>query len=984
MADVATPVRGVLKIDVPTPAVFVELRFIRSNDGDVWDVDGVQAALAERSLREIIPREQIVEFLAKAGATKGEYAQRVVEGIAPFKPSPETVEWTDLTVPDELAATVARVLEVSAGPHITREVKQTVERQKEVTRKGKLPFGTAKTETITVKETEVTRERVYVEPTVREHAIVAVDDVLGTVSAANVGVPGRDVFGRPIPIKQLADNAFHTGAGIRRDGDSLIATTHGVLRIGRNWADVVPYRPHEWVVELSEDRATCFLALTPGHPEAPVPDAESIRARAVDIPYPGESLVGVDEIAALIARAIESREAIREPITLSRDASFDLVVSDDRMSAMLYIHKGKGRGKALSLREVGTAIKESGLKGLDLERIRTDINEFYRSDEQDLTGYVLSEGQPPTPGADRGVEYAVEFFSDREFATQQKRLAENSDAAEEYASLEAFPASAVQKMASVQGEQLICTLDPETPGEAGRDVFGQVVPPPPGALPEIVLHEHVQRKNLVLVTLAPGVLDWAIIDGAHHLRVRSQIDARVAVEISDDRMEARVAMSDGAGSGLRITADVVRDALLAAGVRHGIRDEVIDKGVAAAQAGTQVTGIVVAQGTEPVHQSENQIEYAVDLVRKGGVRIRKDGTADYRSQDQIVTVSDGDLICTILPAQQVPQDGIDVTGQPIPARQQSGAGIVAGPNIIQQDREDGSILMRAEIAGEVVLQKGVLEVRAGHSVTGDVDMKVGNIKFPGSVSVQGSVRSGFYVVSGGDIRIAGGVEAALLSADGDIIIGQGVKGAGKAVLRSKKNVMSPFVELATVLSVGDLVLKSAVVRSRIKCNGKLAFQGDKGRIVGGTIRTRHGLEVAIVGSPRGVRTQVSFGQDYLIQDLIEKEEQEIDRIKRRITVVDQEMRKSERAKKSDALETLRKDKVKLLKLLEKRGLRLFTLRERFEQHFPSRIIVTGAVHTGTIFESHGRTLEITRPRKNILVEFNPQTGNLDVRDNKEE
>jgi hypothetical protein len=70
----------------------------------------------------------------------------------------------------------------------------------------------------------------------------------------------------------------------------------------------------------------------------------------------------------------------------------------------------------------------------------------------------------------------------------------------------------------------------------------------------------------------------------------------------------------------------------------------------------------------------------------------------------------------------------------------------------------------------------------------------------------------------------------------------------------------------------------------------------------------------------------------------------------------------------------------MLKLMEKRGLRLFTLRERFEQHFPSKVVVRGEVHSGTIFESHGRVFEVTRLRKGISVEFDPQTGNLDVSD----
>ena len=50
--------------------------------------------------------------------------------------------------------------------------------------------------------------------------------------------------------------------------------------------------------------------------------------------------------------------------------------------------------------------------------------------------------------------------------------------------------------------------------------------------------------------------------------------------------------------------------------------------------------------------------------------------------------------------------------------------------------------------------------------------------------------------------------------------------------------------------------------------------------------------VGSVGSPRGVKTHISFGQDYLIADLIEKEEREIEKVKARISQLDIDMRKS--------------------------------------------------------------------------------------------
>ncbi|HKK48453.1 MAG TPA: FapA family protein, partial [Alkalispirochaeta sp.] len=426
--------------------------------------------------------------------------------------------------------------------------------------------------------------------------------------------------------------------------------------------------------------------------------------------------------------------------------------------------------------------------------------------------------------------------------------------------------------------------------------------------------------------------------------------------------------------------ELVQGALDSAGVVHGIRDEAIEKAIAAAQTGTEVNALTIAEGTPAIDQSENTLEMVVDTNQGSAVRIRNDGSADYRTRNTIVTVQKDQELCRILPSQQEPIDGVTVTGDAVPAKSVSGLQIEFGDNIERREQEDGSVLIVSATEGEFVHGQNRMEVRTTHTIKGDVDMAVGNIKFPGTVLIGGTVRAGFYVMSGGDIKIAGGVEAALLSSEGDIVVKQGVKGSGKAVLRSKNNIMSPFVELATLLSVGDVILKSAVVRSRIKCNGRITFQGDKGRLVGGTIRARNGIEATSVGSPRGVQTTISFGQDYLIADLIEKEEKEIEKVKSRISQLDMDMRKAEKESQDEQLQSLRKEKVKMLKLMEKRGLRLFTLRERFEQHFPSKVVVRGEVHTGTVFESHGRTYEVTTPRKGVSVEFDPHTGNLDISD----
>jgi uncharacterized protein len=1031
MAEEKTPaaertLKGILQIEIDEQALKVNLTFESTSDGDSWSEERIVSALWERGIQESIPEDKLRAFLKKASTT-GPVSEVILKGIPPVEPAPDTPVWEDLPIPDELQELSRLVLADAEKPLIKRTVKETVEREREISRKAGFPFMKEKVEKKTVREQVTREEKVYIDPTVHSVLYLPEEGLAGRITPGSAGMPGRNVFGAVIQIRTLADPEFHLGQGLRRERDEIRSGEAGFVRIGKNWADLVPFSRHSWSVELSTDRATCYLLFEPGHPRDELPAAEAILDKAAELDYPMDSLAGAEEIEKVLREHGELRKPDRINISNSRDAAFDIFVPEDRLSAFLNIHKGKGRGKPLSLREVGGAIKQSGLKGLDFDRIKTDITAFYESGDMDLTSYLLCEGRAPLPGPPRNAEYSIVFDHDAKtdrIKTNLLELLKTTTPAEledvHLESFQEFPPHEIQKTAEVQPEQLLCTIDPPTPGEPGMDVYGVIIPAEPGPAPDIRLFENVELKNSLIVTTTAGVLDYterrgggsdasnvddeniasdveasadSSVTGATEesveaepavlLRVRPHKDARVEVNLSDDRMEARLTLEEGYGSGSRLSRQAIDAVIEGKQIVHGILEDTIARGLEAARAGTAVTNLVIARGTDPVDQSENRIEFLVDVKTGAPVRIRKDGTADFRSRGEIVTIEEGQEICRVLPPRQEAEDGTDVLGKTVPAGKHTGTALEYGEGVKVDQEEDGTVVVRAGIVGKIRYANNRLDVAAVHSIKGDIDMSVGNIRFPGTVIIGGTVRSGFYVISSGDVNIAGAVEGALISSDGNIVIKEGVKGAGKAVLRSKQNISSPFVELATILAVGDLVLKSALVRSRIKCNGKILFKGDKGRIVGGTIRARNGFEVTSVGSPRGIKTQLSFGQDYLVADLIEKEEGEIEKVKRRITQVDLEMRKQEKAGATTPLEALRREKVKLLKLMEKRGLRLFTLRERFEQHFPSRIVVSGEAHSGTVFESHGRTYEITNPRKAFTVEFNPHTGNIDVNELKE-
>jgi uncharacterized protein (DUF342 family) len=281
-------------------------------------------------------------------------------------------------------------------------------------------------------------------------------------------------------------------------------------------------------------------------------------------------------------------------------------------------------------------------------------------------------------------------------------------------------------------------------------------------------------------------------------------------------------------------------------------------------------------------------------------------------------------------------------------------------------------------------------------------MSTGNVNFPGIVHVTGSIRSGFTVVAEGALEVGEGVGGALLSSGSTITVAEGIKGEGKAVLRAGKDIESSFAEQSVLLAVGDVHLRGACVRCQVKCNGKLYLDSEKGSLVGGEVRASRGVVAQNIGSPGGTHTVVSFGQDFLVRDQIEREEQQVAALAKKITDLDaamvilqkrarqsagggvgspaqartQQNAASSLQRDAEALARARSQKLTCIKVMEQRKLRLIGLRDKFDEHVPSEVLVRGTLFPGAVLECHGRRYEVRTEKKMITLRFDQTLGKI--------
>ena len=985
-------IKGDLKLEIDEQGIEVRITITPDEAGGEITLESIGAMLSEKKVRAGIDAESIDKAFRTLARKKTEPLTFVAAaGTAPQPGTPESVQFTENPIPERLEPVAQKLLAAAAAPAGYRLREERVKVEKKVLKKAPLPFLPLREHVEIVVERRIVKDPVQIDPTVAETGYVTKGAVVARMKPGSQGKEGKSVFGRLISAPRPDNEGFLFCNGLTRAGAEATADLTGFLRRGAGWCDVVPFRDHAVLVAASKDNLTCLLSLVPGDTAAPRPDAAEILSRAQKLGFAEQDLLSVDEIDAMLRDALARRTPLTAvSVTPVVNGAAAVAVSEDRMKAVLHLRKGRGGGRPLLPAAVSEAIRASRVKGFDAQTVRKDLLAFFAGRTAELADYVLVSGRAPKPGTDPKLEWRALFLPADEMETIRGIAMTNIGRLASLASLASFPLARVEAVARVKAEAEVLKIAPSVGAEPGVDVFGAVTPFARNGQGEVRLFEGVALRKDVVVATEEGILEKGSDGLVTLLRVRPHRDAELQIVVTPDRMKAAVSHVPPRGDGALLTAAEARERIRLAGVQKGIDEPMLLVALDRISRGEEFADLLIAVGKKPALDAQKRIVYHVQLATGKAVSIRADGRADFRAQDRITRISKGDKIATVRARDPKAEDGWDVTGTALTLAAQAQETLQAGRGVREDLQTDGSILFTAEASGELINDGGTLSITEAHTVEGDVGMATGNIKFPGTIRVGGSIRAGFTVMAGGILEVEGAVEAALLSADGSITIAQGIKGEGKAVLRSKRDIFAMFAEHTVLLAIGDVHLRGPCVRSQVKCNGRLLLDSEKGTLVGGQIRASRGAAVQNIGSPGGVATVVSFGQDFLVKDQIEREERQVAALVQKVADLDAEMFVLEKkaavtasagplgaqSQAATLLSRARAQKLQAMKLIEQHKLRLITLRDRYDEHVASEIVVRGTVYPGVVLESHGRRWETRTEKKMITLHFDPAQGKI--------
>jgi uncharacterized protein (DUF342 family) len=372
-------------------------------------------------------------------------------------------------------------------------------------------------------------------------------------------------------------------------------------------------------------------------------------------------------------------------------------------------------------------------------------------------------------------------------------------------------------------------------------------------------------------------------------------DASCDIHILDNKLQARMSLTPNFG-GKAITIDDVQKILADKKIVWGIVP--IEEIEAALEKG-RITDFVIAQGLMPEAGIDTQfLSLMPNESHERKPHIDANGDVDYRELGDIVIVHKDQVLMQRIPP--IPgKNGRNVLGELIPPSGGLNLSFSSDKKGVYVNPEDDNQLLSMITGQPVIIPNGII-VSPVLTVK-KVDFSSGNIRFDGSVVVQGDVAEGMKIYALEDITIDGSVTDAqiecmgclnikggvtgnsLLVSNGDINVKGGIQGSQEihepieddenlAKVVSHGSIIVGFVENFSIEAGVDIVVEKYALNSQLMAGNKIVTgaknSGKKSSIMGGITWAMMLVKGTIIGSNVGIKTHIQVGSNPYIQKRI--------------------------------------------------------------------------------------------------------------------
>lgn len=325
--------------------------------------------------------------------------------------------------------------------------------------------------------------------------------------------------------------------------------------------------------------------------------------------------------------------------------------------------------------------------------------------------------------------------------------------------------------------------------------------------------------------------------------------------ISAGEMEATIELAGDMPDST--TADQLKELLSKEHIVYGLADDVAIE-LFLRQAATKKAKLTVARG-KPIKPGRNAtIKYLFEDENSRFGKELESGKFDYRERGEIASVTQGTILAEKIPLIP-PVNGMTICGDEIPAPIPLDMDLDCGKGV--EISKDGLKAVAISHGRPDLSLGGKISVMPEKIIKGNVDFKIGNIKFGGDVVVQGTILAGFSVTAN-NITV-GDIEEAEVHSTNTLFVKNCIN---DSKIRTGGALAAHIIKKSTVFASGDVVVQKEIIDSTITTSGRVIIP--RGRIVASTIHAAKGIEAMNIGSELSDPCHLFPGADDHALDLL--------------------------------------------------------------------------------------------------------------------
>ncbi|MBW8886220.1 MAG: DUF342 domain-containing protein [Fibrobacteres bacterium] len=351
---------------------------------------------------------------------------------------------------------------------------------------------------------------------------------------------------------------------------------------------------------------------------------------------------------------------------------------------------------------------------------------------------------------------------------------------------------------------------------------------------------------------------------------------------------------------------------------------------------------------------------------------------DFKEFTFFRAVAKGDRLARILPPEPG-SAGIDVFGKITLPR--PGVPVQVKPGRNTGFAPDSPDVIIASKDGKLAVEDGIPYVVDTLKVAGDVSFKTGNLRFPGSIEVEGSVLDKFAIEAKGDVGIGGVVENGVVISEGSILIKGGVIGGGSGLIKSKlSSVTIGFIHNQRIESYSNIVIYNEVLNGQLLAKKSILMKSKSHSVIGGHLVAYSSIEIHNAGNEAGAKTILEVGKDFEAEAELLRKRETLKAVRADFEFLEKRRNKLEMIVRWEAGKNpenrLLEQRVKgVLKFLDRLRLglnaRLNELEAALYNPGDCHIAVSGTANPGTVLKYRDKVIPITEAMRGKRWLFKP-------------